>query len=72
MEADRAEAPPILLSGAPVIAITTGVGPYSAQQRADRISARLEAILADRSIADPRVTLSDADDVTQLKVGPTS
>ena len=69
VEADREEAPSVLLSGEPVIGIMTGVGPFSAQQRADRISVRLETILHDRSIADPRVTLSDADDLTQLKVG---
>src|SRR3954465_140297 len=61
---------PVLLGGAPVIWINTGVGPYSTAFRADRISQRLLAIVRDRTISDPAVTVTETDGSSELRVGP--
>jgi small-conductance mechanosensitive channel len=69
-EAEGERPAPVLLGGDTVIWVVTGVGPYSAQFRADRISQRLHEIVRDRSILDPRVTVTEAEDSSELRVGP--
>jgi small-conductance mechanosensitive channel len=69
-EAEGDRPAPVLLGGDTVIWVVTGVGPYSAQFRADRISQRLHEIVRDRSILDPRVTVTEAEDSSELRVGP--
>ena len=69
-EAEGEHPAPVLLGGDIVIWVMTGVGPYSAEFRADRISQRLYDIVRDRSIVDPRVTVTEADESSELRVGP--
>jgi small-conductance mechanosensitive channel len=68
-EADQDAAAPVLLSGEPVIWITTGAGPYTTQYRANRISQRLESIVRDRSIQNPAVSVSESEGSSELRVG---
>ena len=69
-EAEGERPAPVLLAGDTVIWVMTGVGPYSAQFRADRISQRLYEIVRDRRILDPRVTVTEVEDSSELRVGP--
>ncbi len=68
-EADREPPVPVQLGGEPIIWITTGAGPYNAQFRADRISQRLAAIVHDRSISDPTVTVTENEGSSELRAG---
>jgi len=61
---------PVLVSGEPILWISTGIGPYSAQLRADRIQARLRDIIGDRTIRDATVTVREVDGASELRVGP--
>jgi len=47
-----------------------GVGPYSTQFRAERITRRLEQIVHDRSLRNVRVTVTEAEGSSELRVGP--
>ena len=58
-EAEGERAAPVLIGGEPIIWITTGVGPYTPQFRADRISQRLQEAIHDRSLRDPTVTVTE-------------
>ena len=69
-EAEPAQPAPVLVGGEPVIWITTGAGPYSAQYRADRIAQRLQEVVRDRSIHDPTVRVIDNADSSELRAGP--
>jgi small-conductance mechanosensitive channel len=66
--ADRAA--PVLVGGDPVIWVTTGIGPYTSQFRADRISQRVHDAVRDRTIHDPTVTVTEAEGSSELRVGP--
>jgi small-conductance mechanosensitive channel len=61
---------PVLVSGEPILWISTGIGPYSAQLRADRIQARLRDIIGDRTLRDATVTVGEVDGASELRVGP--
>jgi small-conductance mechanosensitive channel len=69
LEAEGAPAAPVLVGGEPVIWITVGAGPYTTQFRADRISQRVRDVVRDRSISDPRVTVTEVDGSSELRVG---
>jgi small-conductance mechanosensitive channel len=69
-EAEPERAAPVVVGGEPVIWITTGAGPYTAQFRADRISQRLAEIVRDRSILDPSVQVFDSGEASELRAGP--
>ena len=69
-EAEPAQPAPVLVGGEPVIWITTGAGPYSAQYRADRIAQRLQEVVRDRGIHDPTVRVIDNADSSELRAGP--
>jgi small-conductance mechanosensitive channel len=67
-EADRPAA--VRVEGEPILWITAGAGPYSTQFRAERITQRLQAVIGDRSVRDPSVTVVEADGSSELRVGP--
>jgi small-conductance mechanosensitive channel len=69
-EADEDHPAAVFLGGEPVIWITAGAGPYAPQFRAERIAARLEDAVHDRSLRDVTVTVTDVDDSSELRVGP--
>ena len=69
-EADREQAAPVLVGGDPIIWITTGVGPYTAQFRADRIAQRVRDAIRDRTITNPTVMVTEAEGSSELRVGP--
>jgi small-conductance mechanosensitive channel len=69
-EADADRSAPVLVGGEPVVWVPTGVGPYSAQLRAERITRRAAEIVSDRSIGDPSITVTAAGDAFELRAGP--
>jgi small-conductance mechanosensitive channel len=68
-EAQGDPAAPVLVGGERVIWITVGAGPYTTQFRADRISQRIRDVVRDRSIPDPKVTVTEVDGSSELRVG---
>ena len=70
IEAEGERAAPVLLSGEPILWVTTGVGPYTPQYRADRISQRVRDAVHDRSILDPTVAVTEVEGSSELRVGP--
>jgi small-conductance mechanosensitive channel len=60
----------VLIGGEPVVYVPTGVGSYSAELRAARIAERATAIVRDRTITDSTVTVVEAEDSSELRVGP--
>ena len=69
VEAEGEEAAPVLLGGEPILWVTTGVGPYTPQYRAERISQRVLDAVHDRSIRDPTVTVREIEGSSELRVG---
>jgi small-conductance mechanosensitive channel len=69
-EAESDRAAPVLIGGEPIIWVTTGVGPYTPQFRADRIGQRLHEIVRDRSLRDLSVSVTESEDASELRVGP--
>ncbi len=69
-EAEPEPGAPVMIGGEPIVWITTGVGPYTPQFRADRISQRATEIARDRSISDPTVTVTETEGSSELRVGP--
>jgi len=59
----------VLVGGDPIIWITTGVGPYTAQFRADRIAQRVHDAVRDRTISNPTVTVTETEGSSELRVG---
>jgi len=66
---DAGGAAPVMLGGDTVLWISAGSGPYSPQFRAERISGRLEALVHDRSLRNPTVTVIEADGSSELRAG---
>ena len=60
---------PVLVGGTPVLWIPTGAGPYTPQFRADRISRRIYDAIHDRSLHDPKVTVTETDGASELRAG---
>ena len=71
-EADRDRAAPVLVGGEAIIWITAGVGPYTPQFRADRISQRLRDAIRDRSQRDTTVTVVENEGSSELRSGSVS
>jgi small-conductance mechanosensitive channel len=69
VEAGGAPAAPVLVGGEPAIWIITGIGPYTPEFRAERISERLRAIIRDRSIQDLKVTVVEVAGSSELRIG---
>lgn len=68
-EAGQEPPAPVLIEDVPIIWVPTGVGPYSAQARAERITRRVEEVIRDRSIRDLTVTVTEAQGSSELRVG---
>ena len=68
VEAEGPPAAPVLVGGEPAIWIITGIGPYTPEFRAERISKRLRAIIRDRSIQDLKVTVVEVAGSSELRV----
>jgi small-conductance mechanosensitive channel len=68
-EAGQEPPAPVLLDDVPIVWVPTGVGPYSAQARAERITRRVEEVIRDRSIKDLTVTVTEAQGSSELRVG---
>jgi small-conductance mechanosensitive channel len=60
---------PVQLSGETVLWITTGVGPYTAEFRANRISQRLYNIVHDRSITDATAAVVEVEGSLEIRIG---
>jgi small-conductance mechanosensitive channel len=69
-EAEAEQPAPVLVEGEPILWITAGAAGYSTQFRAERITERLEAVIRDRSLRDPTVTVVEADGSSELHAGP--
>ena len=69
LEAQGERAAPVLVGGDPVVWITVGAGPYTPQFRADRIGQRLHAVIRDRSLRDPTVTVTENEGSSELRAG---
>lgn len=67
METDQIA--PVLLGGEPVVWILARVGPWTTEQRAERVTERLEAIVHDRAVQDPAVTVVDVKGSSELRIG---
>lgn len=68
-EAERDPVAPVLVGGEAILWITTGAGPYTPQFRADRIGQRLHDAIRDRSLHDPRVTVTENESSSELRAG---
>ena len=69
-EAERDQPAAVTVGGDPILWITTAAGPYPTALRAERITQRLEAAIKDRSLRDPTVTVVEAENSSELHVGP--
>jgi small-conductance mechanosensitive channel len=69
VEAGGTPAAPVLVGGEPAIWIITGIGPYTPEFRAERVSERLRAIIRDRSIQDLKVTVVEVAGSSELRIG---
>ena len=69
-EAETEQPAPVLIEGEPILWITAGAAGYSTQFRAGRITERLEAVIHDRSLRDPSVSVVEADGSSELHAGP--
>lgn len=69
-EAEGDRAAPVLIGGEAVIWVTTGIGPYTPQFRANRISQRLHEAVHDRNLRDPTVTVTETEGSSELRSGP--
>jgi hypothetical protein len=67
-ELEPGRAAPILLGGEPVVWITAGIGQYTVDTRAARITQRLGEVVHDRSIRDVMVTVTEAGNSSELRV----
>jgi small-conductance mechanosensitive channel len=62
-------AAPVLVGGEPAIWIVAGIGPYTPEFRAERISDRIRAIIRDRSTQDLKISIVEAGNSTELRIG---
>jgi small-conductance mechanosensitive channel len=66
----EAEEPaPVVIGGEAIIYIPVGAGHYTPAIRAARIAERIEAAIADRSVANPIVTVVEADGSSEVRMG---
>ena len=70
LAAEAEQSAPVAIGGKVIIWIPTGAGQYTPQRRAERITARLEEAIADRSIANPTVTVVEVEGSSEVRVGP--
>lgn len=69
LTAEAEESAPVTISGEVIIWIPTGVGQYTPERRAARISARLEEAIADRSQPNPTVTVVEVEGSSEIRMG---
>src|SRR5512135_289547 len=69
VDAQPAPAAPVLVGGEPAIWILSGIGPYTPEVRAERISGRLYKIIHDQSIQDMKVSVVEAGGSSELRIG---
>ncbi len=69
VEAENPPAAPVLVGGEPAIWIVIGIGPYTPELRAERISERIRAIIRDRSIQDLKISIVEAGGSSELRIG---
>ena len=70
LTAETEEPAPVMIGGEPIIWIPVGAGRYTPAVRADRIAARIEEAIADRSVSNPTVTVTEVDGSSEVRVGP--
>jgi small-conductance mechanosensitive channel len=70
LAAEAEQSAPVAIGGKVIIWIPTGAGQYTPQRRAERITARLEEAIADRSITNPTVTVVEVEGSSEVRVGP--
>ena len=68
-EVENPPAAPVLVGGEPAIWIVTGVGPYTPEFRAERISERIRTIIRDRSIQDLKISIVETGGSSELRIG---
>ena len=68
VDIEPGRAVPVLLGGEPVLWIAAGLGQYTVDVRAARISQRLDEIVHDRSILNLAVTVTEAAHSSELRV----
>lgn len=61
---------PVVVGGEPVLWISTGLGPYTAQFRAARAERRIDEAVHDRTLRDLTVTIVDVENSSELRAGP--
>ena len=69
LAAEADEPAPVTIGGEPIIWIPTGVGAYTPERRAARISARLEEAIADRSQPNPTITVVEVEGSSEIRMG---
>jgi small-conductance mechanosensitive channel len=62
-------AAPVLVGGEPAVWIVAGIGPYTPEWRAERISERIRGVVRDRSIQDLKITITEIAGSTELRIG---
>jgi small-conductance mechanosensitive channel len=70
LAAEAEQAAPVVVGGETIIWIPTGAGQYTPQVRAARIAERIEEAIADRSVADPTVTVAEVEESAEVRMGP--
>jgi small-conductance mechanosensitive channel len=70
LAAESEQAAPVVVGGETIIWIPTGVGQYTPQVRAARIAERIEEAIADRSVADPTVSVAEVEESSEVRMGP--
>ena len=69
LAAEAEEAAAVMISGEAVIWIPTGAGQYTPAIRAARIAERIEEAIADRSVINPTVTVTEAEGSSEVRMG---
>jgi small-conductance mechanosensitive channel len=68
LAAEVEEPAPVVIGGEAIIWIPVGAGHYTPAIRAARIAERIEAAIADRSVADPAVTVTEAEGSSEVRM----
>ena len=70
LSAEADAAAPVRISGETILWIPTGAGQYTPQVRAERIAERIEEAIADQSITNPAVTITEVEGSSEVRMGP--
>ncbi|HEY2432253.1 MAG TPA: mechanosensitive ion channel domain-containing protein [Vicinamibacterales bacterium] len=69
LESDQLKPTAVTLEGEPLLWVTVPIGPYSPQNRADRIGQRLLEAVHDRALRDPSVMVVEAEGSSEIRAG---